>query len=76
MDFTAYTDDELADIQGDLIREAESRADDLPAGANRGRVRSALKLAHLALSQAQRVLVDGDIIEPQSGGEIKPPEGP
>lgn len=73
MDFGSYTDDELADIQKDLLDEAEGRVDALDAGPTKNRVDRALKFAHKALAIVKAELVDGEIIQPYSGGDPEKP---
>jgi len=74
MDFSTYSDDELANIQKDLLDEAEARAARLSPGAVKNHVTRALKMAHRALYVVKQELVDGEIITPMSGGDPKPEE--
>lgn len=73
MDFSTYTDDQLADIQKDLLDEAHARVEALEGGPVKNRADRALQLAHKALDLVKRELVDGEIIQPDSGGIPKEP---
>lgn len=72
MDFSTLTDDQLADAQKALLDEAEARVAALADGPVKNRVDRALNLAHKALDLVKRELVDGEIIQPYSGGDPKP----
>ena len=72
MDLKTLTDDQLADLAGDVIREADRRADDLPRGETRRKIRRALLKAHKALDTAREVVSGEGLIATFSGGDPKP----
>jgi len=72
VDLKTLTEDQLADLAGDVIREADRRADDLPKGERRRKIRRALLNAHKALDTAREVISGEGIIQPFSGGDPKP----
>lgn len=71
MDFSTLTDDEMADVQFALLTEAHARVEARPDGPEKNRLDRALKLAHKALDLFKAELVDGEIIQPDSGGDPK-----
>ena len=74
MDLTSYTDDDLANLAGEVIREADKRADALPVGPMRRKIRRALGLAHAALLQAHHAIADEGVIQPYGGTDKPDPD--
>lgn len=70
-DFSEHTDDDLADVIGDAIREGESRLE-----GNEGvpaRIRFKFRAAHALLDDVREHLSGSETIQPMSGGGPKGP---
>lgn len=70
------TRDELADAFAINIRELHAQVDALPDDATRRRARLQVHILHRAADELRTLAVTTGLIQPLSGGEPKPSEGP
>jgi hypothetical protein len=75
MDFSALSNDELADLTRDLFDELHSRQAEMPDGPVKMGAGRRLGIAHRAMEVLAEHLKTGGVIQPYSGGEPKP-DGP
>lgn len=70
-DFSDHTNDDLADVAGDLIREVHARAEALTDTVPNRRKKRLARLLHAAADALKRDCVDDEVIQPFSGGSDK-----
>lgn len=76
MDFSNLSNDELADVVKDVFDELHARHDALSPSGFKTRSGRLLRVAHGAFESIKDHCVDEEMIQPFSGGDPKPPEGP
>lgn len=67
------TNDDVAGEIGALITEVEARIDALPDGVVKTRAQRLAAVAHGALESLRDHLADNLLVQPDSGGDPKPP---
>ena len=69
-------DDELANAFAANLAQLHAKIAALGAGSLKRRLDRLAKVAHGALEQLQEEAMNAGMIQPYSGGDPKPPEGP